>query len=210
MATESSNHDFLDLGIIRELLELPQDVRNQLAEALATLDETRRQSVLDMIAIVESPQASRHEKVQARDAIDEAFSVHSLRGDVDWPSSQESAFAESLRTSMKKKGITQKDLANRIGCTQPAISQMLNRKCRPQRQTIFKLADALGISPRDLWPDLDVTDILDTVAAAQQDQNMAPEEAEAYRRAIRLYEKFGFAAVRSAAKKPMVLMVRRL
>lgn len=29
-------------------------------------------------------------------------------------------------------------------------------------------------------------------------------------RAIRLYEKFGFAAVRSTAKKPMMLMVRRL
>jgi len=184
MATESSNHGFLDLGTIRELLKLPQDVRSQFANALATLDEKRLQNVLDMIAIVENPRASSHEKAQARDAIDEALSVQSLRGNVGWSSSQESAFAESLRTCMKKKGISQKDLANRIGCTQPAISQMLNRKCRPQRQTIFKLAEALGISPRDLWPDLDVTDILDTVAAAQQDQDMSPEEAEAYRRAM--------------------------
>jgi transcriptional regulator with XRE-family HTH domain len=98
--------------------------------------------------------------------------------------SQEAAFANKLRDLLKNKGLTQGDLASRVGCSQPAISQMLTRKCRPQRQTILKLAAALDVHPRELWPDLEVTDILDTVAAVQQTQEMSEAEAEAFRRAM--------------------------
>lgn len=98
--------------------------------------------------------------------------------------SQEKAFAEKLRELMKARAITQVELASRIGCTQPAISQMLKRQCRPQRRTILALADALNVSPRDLWEDLEVMDILDTVAAAQDEQQMSHLEADAIRRAL--------------------------
>ena len=61
---------------------------------------------------------------------------------------------------------------------------MLKRNCRPQKKTIVSLASALDVEPRDLWPDVDVTDILDTVAAVQQEQIMSEEEADAFRRAL--------------------------
>lgn len=69
-------------------------------------------------------------------------------------------------------------LADRAHCSQPAISQMLNRACRPQKKTILKLAEALNVEARDLWPDIDMVEALDAVAGFQQpDYVMTPAEA---------------------------------
>ena len=195
-----------DHSVIRQLFELSHDEQHKLGTVLATCDDSFRRLILDMIAIVENPRSTANDKARACAAIDEAIEAQyregapasSLRsrelsvveGDPEsncagrQTDSQEAAFACALRDLMKRKGVTQRDLAIRVGCTQPAISQMLNRQCRPQRQTILKLAEALDASPRQLWPDLEVADILDTVAAVQQDQDMTPEEADAYRHAM--------------------------
>lgn len=65
--------------------------------------------------------------------------------------SQDRTFAERLKATMDEKGMTQAQLASLIEVTQPAISMMLNRKCHPQRATVKKLADALGVAPSVLW-----------------------------------------------------------
>lgn len=65
---------------------------------------------------------------------------------------QEATFAERLRSLMDAKGITQSELAAKIGVGQPAVSMMLNRTCRPQRKTVEKIANALGVSTAELWP----------------------------------------------------------
>jgi lambda repressor-like predicted transcriptional regulator len=64
---------------------------------------------------------------------------------------QEQAFADRLKTAMQQKGMTQAQLAGRAGVQQPAISMMLNRNCRPQQRTVRKLAEALGVTPQELW-----------------------------------------------------------
>lgn len=66
--------------------------------------------------------------------------------------SRDAAFADRLREAMDDKNISQADLAQRIGVQQPAISMMLGRKCHPQRSTVQRLADALGIPSSQLWP----------------------------------------------------------
>jgi predicted XRE-type DNA-binding protein len=66
---------------------------------------------------------------------------------------QEATFAERLRGVMDRTGVTQSELAARIGVGQPAVSMMLNRTCRPQRKTIDKIAVALGVSATALWPE---------------------------------------------------------
>ena len=53
---------------------------------------------------------------------------------------------------MAATGMTQVELAEKVGIGQPAISMMLNRTCRPQKKTVQKLAAALGVAPVDLWP----------------------------------------------------------
>jgi len=103
-----------------------------------------------------------------------------LAREVQKMNAQEEAFALRLRELMDAKQISQRDLAERVGCSQPAISQMLRRMCRPQKRTILRLAEAFDVHPRDLWPDIEVADMLDAVASFQQDDyTMTPAEAEA-------------------------------
>lgn len=79
---------------------------------------------------------------------------------------------------METKRISQQELADLVGCSQPAISQMLNRSCRPQKKTILKIAEALQGQAQDLWPDIDVAEMLDAVASFQQ-SDYVMTEAEA-------------------------------
>jgi lambda repressor-like predicted transcriptional regulator len=65
---------------------------------------------------------------------------------------EEATFAERLRTVMHERGVTQVQLAERIGVGQSAIAMMLQRECRPQRRTVARMADALGVPPEQLWP----------------------------------------------------------
>jgi lambda repressor-like predicted transcriptional regulator len=65
---------------------------------------------------------------------------------------EEATFAARLAAFLKERSITQEELAARIGVGQPAISNLLNRQCRPQRRTVLRLAEALGVAPRELWP----------------------------------------------------------
>jgi len=64
----------------------------------------------------------------------------------------EATFAAKVQQIMTARGVTQADLAQKVGIGQPAISMMLNRTCRPQKKTIRRFADALEVSPSELWP----------------------------------------------------------
>jgi transcriptional regulator with XRE-family HTH domain len=101
-----------------------------------------------------------------------------LASEVEQMDSQEALFADRLRQIMKDKNITQQELAARIDCSQPAISQMLNRKCRPQRKTLDKIASALRVDVRELWPDLEMVAYMDEIAATESD-GYVMSEAEA-------------------------------
>jgi len=93
---------------------------------------------------------------------------------------QEAEFANRLNALMSHQRVTQTELADRIGCTERVISQMLSRRCRPQKTTIMKLAEALAVTPQDLWPKLEVAEILDATYSFQQpDGELSQAEAEA-------------------------------
>jgi transcriptional regulator with XRE-family HTH domain len=53
---------------------------------------------------------------------------------------------------MEAQGLSQAELAAKVGIGQPAVSMMLNRACRPQRKTVLRFAEALGVRPEELWP----------------------------------------------------------
>ncbi len=166
-----------------------------------------RRTLLSMLELIEAEETSFADRKRAastirsallqHDELKESFSFQlnhlelreaSRSRSVDYSASeldtQEAKFADRLKELMKARAITQSQLASRIGCSQPAISQMLNRQCRPQRSTILNLAAALDVEPHELWPNLDVTDILDTVAAVQEDSEMSATEADAIRRTL--------------------------
>lgn len=166
-----------------------------------------RQTALGMLRIVEDPNSTREEVVRACSMIRKAFNVAESREhyatviasseectaarnamedrNESRLDAQEFAFWDKVLQLMGSRSITQMQLAERLDSTQPAVSQMLKRRCRPQRSTIVGLANAFGVAPQELWPDLEVTDILDTVAAFHQEQPMSESESEAIRRSLR-------------------------
>lgn len=129
-------------------------------------------SVREMIEIIESPDSEPDERQMALHTVaeilfpelpaasatieylDECAREHQPDGaaaarELD---AEEASFAQRLRAVMERRGLTQSELAARAGVGQPAISMMLGRQCRPQRRTILKLAEALGVEPQELWP----------------------------------------------------------
>lgn len=196
----------VDIRAVRWLLQMPMAHRRRFLAALAECSDDVQTTVMRMIELVENPNSTGLERERAANTIRDALELQPFQhhdgmdlaeGEADAAArdpevdriaqrmdSQESAFWARVCELLKNKSLTQAEVASRIGCSQPAISQMLNRRCRPQRQTILKLAEALDVHPRELWPDLEVTDILDTVAAVQEAQTMSQAEAEAFRRAL--------------------------
>lgn len=75
-----------------------------------------------------------------------------MRQVVEAMNAEEATFAERLQQIMAERNLTQVALAEMVGLQQPAISNMLRRQCRPQRQTVLRFAEALGIEPSELWP----------------------------------------------------------
>jgi lambda repressor-like predicted transcriptional regulator len=134
---------------IREMLEILNDPN--------TDDDDRDSTLITLAdALFFNPNDGKLgidlEELEKREAehSDEARNVVET---MDW---EEAAFATRLREAMQKEGVNQEELAAKIGIGQPAVSNMLNRQCRPQRRTVLRLANALHVAPDALWPDFKV------------------------------------------------------
>jgi transcriptional regulator with XRE-family HTH domain len=156
-----------------------------------------------MLGVLKNPQATSNERQRALMTLADALSLNpdengeygleivrseagaaerhpALAREVEKMNSQEAAFAMRLEELMASRQISQSELAQRIGCSQPAISQMLRRKSRPQKKTILKLAEALNVAAQELWPEIEVSNMLDAVVDFQKpDYVMTEAEAKA-------------------------------
>jgi lambda repressor-like predicted transcriptional regulator len=130
---------------IRDLLEILSD---------PSTDEDDRDSILMTLADALFPDPHDGKLGMDLEESEDLGAGYSeeMRANVKEMEQEEEAFASRLRSIMESRQVTQEQLAARIGVGQPAISNMLNRQCRPQRRTVFRLADALGVAPGDLWP----------------------------------------------------------
>ncbi len=157
---------------------LPAPERKCFLGRLAECSDAVQHVVIRLLAVIKNPDTAPAERKRALSAIADALFLSPEETDGGCP--QEAAFAQRLRELMEAKRISQQELAERAHCSQPAISQMLKRACRPQKKTILKLAEALNVEARDLWPDIEVAEALDAVAGFQQpDYVMTPVEAQA-------------------------------
>ncbi|HTN75162.1 MAG TPA: helix-turn-helix transcriptional regulator [Pirellulaceae bacterium] len=158
--------------LLEWLQALPESARQRFAGVLSEDHDGTQQLVTSLLDVVKNPESTAAERQQALRSISQAlFSPDS---------SQQATFAQRLRELMEAKQISQQELAGRAGCSQPAISQLLQRECRPRKNTILKLAAALQVSPQALWPDMEAAELLDAVADFQQDGYvMTTEEARA-------------------------------
>jgi lambda repressor-like predicted transcriptional regulator len=132
--------------VVRDMLDVLNDPET---------DEDDRQMALATLAEALFPQYHNGELGLDYEASEEeaASKFPEFREVVDELNREESTFADNLDRIMREKGISQTDLAKGIGVGQPAISNMLSRNCRPQRRTIQRLSEALGVKPDDLWPE---------------------------------------------------------
>jgi len=146
----------------------------RLLHAFAECSDVMQEGVKAMLRIVFSEDSTEDEKAMALHTVadilfsnpykgqlgmdlqesedDAASEFPEMRDIVDLLNAEESAFADRLRELMEARGLTQCQLAAKIGVGQPAISNMLKRECRPQMRTVARLAEALGVQPSELWP----------------------------------------------------------
>ena len=59
-------------------------------------------------------------------------------------------FPENIRKQIKKKNITQKQLANDVGMTEVIVSWWVNGKAHPTMKAAVKLAEYFGCGVDDL------------------------------------------------------------
>jgi predicted XRE-type DNA-binding protein len=128
-------------------------------------------AIRDMVKIVHSDDATTDEREGALATIAEALFPKKFNGilGIDLEECPHNAgqeaketlkrmdregatFSDRLAALLEAKDMTQEELAEAIGVGQPAVSMMLNRSCRPQRRTVEKIANALKVSPEDVWP----------------------------------------------------------
>jgi transcriptional regulator with XRE-family HTH domain len=65
----------------------------------------------------------------------------------------ERAIGTAIRAARVAASLSMTALAERCGISQPYLSQLENGKGSPSINTLYKLANALGVSPQDLLPD---------------------------------------------------------
>ena len=58
---------------------------------------------------------------------------------------------DNIKDVMKRKKISQQDLAKRMSTTQPYVSQLLNRTINPTIETLEKIASALDVPVKDFF-----------------------------------------------------------
>lgn len=118
------------------------------------VEEDVRSMALSTVYEALFPEPSPFDGMMGVDLVDlERFATGEACAAVEEMDREEATFAERLRAAMEAKGLTQAQLAHAIGVGQPAISNLLNRQCRPQTRTVAKVAEALGMETDELWPE---------------------------------------------------------
>jgi predicted XRE-type DNA-binding protein len=146
--------------IVLALADCDEELREDAIElfkqlASGELDQEQQFATTALLAEILFPN-SDHKGVPGLD-LAEAEEIASkvdpeAQGILERMDKEEAGFAQRLRDIMEEKGMTQAQLAELVGIGQPAISMMLNRSCRPQRKTVLRFAEALGIPAETLWP----------------------------------------------------------
>ena len=196
--TPDTPQDRCDSFLLDQLHSLTVEEQNAFHRALLECSNEIKKDALALVAIINDPNSNPGDRGRSMHTLLDQLRIlrddegrygmdlvssesgaaeryPALQREVDKMDSQESEFAERLRALMNDRHISQRQLADQLGCSQPAISQMLNRKCRPQRRTLEKLAGVFEVDMRELWPDIEVMDALDSVAAFQQDDQIMSE-----------------------------------
>jgi predicted XRE-type DNA-binding protein len=146
--------------IVLAFVQCDEELRaeaHELFKALASgkLDEEQRVATTALLAEILFPNADCDGLPGLDLAEAEQMSAQvnpEAKDTLDRMDAEEAAFAKRVQQLMEAKNMTQAQLASAVGIGQPAVSMMLNRACRPQKKTVLRIAEALGVGPEELWP----------------------------------------------------------
>ncbi len=145
---------------LRAYLECSDEIQSEIRELLDVLNDPETDEDdcdMTLFTLADALFPNPHDDKLGMDLEEserlDASQSDEMRQAVDEMNREEDTFAQRLRKLMDERGMTQTTLAEHIGIGQSAISNMLHRQCRPQRRTVIRLAEALDVSPDDLWPD---------------------------------------------------------
>lgn len=114
-------------------------------------DEGDRREIA--LSILEHVAPAGYFKADDAVTLDEwAESDHRTLDAVNRLAKQKRAFASRVRRLAARRSMTQSQLAERLGVTQPTVAAILSGQHRPQPKTIQKLADTLATTVDELWP----------------------------------------------------------
>lgn len=68
-------------------------------------------------------------------------------------------FIKETKRLMDERGMSQKDLAEKSGITEPSVSRYLAGKRTPRFDVVINFAKALGVKPGDLLPESEHSDL---------------------------------------------------
>ncbi len=117
-------------------------------ERLRTLDDASRADAERLTRVANDPQ----EAVAERNAAVAALARYLFPAGACAKPVGES-FGERVDALMRERGLNQRDLAAALGMHESAVYVMISRRCRkPWRRSVKRVADALGMTPAELWP----------------------------------------------------------
>lgn len=84
---------------------------------------------------------------------------------------------ENLKTIMKEKGVTSKELAERVGVSQVHISYILNNKRDPSIDLLEKIANVLNVSVSDFYLEKNLESQVDSdIVRIERARSKMPQE----------------------------------
>jgi lambda repressor-like predicted transcriptional regulator len=160
--------------ITQEIEKLELLKHAKILQAYLECSSEIQEGIREMLEIINDPNVDSDDRAMALNTLADALFPHphngklgmdleeseregaaysdEMREAVEAMNEEEATFADRLQKIMQERNLTQTALAQLVGLQQPAISNMLRRQCRPQRQTVLRFAEALGVDPDELWP----------------------------------------------------------
>src|SRR5262245_54662540 len=100
-------------------------------------------------------------------------------------------FADSLRALLEERGVSQRELARRLGITAQAVNSWLNAGIIPARERVERVEDELAVEPRGSLLDqagysTDGPQTLTAEALIRADPHILPEDKRAVLHILRI------------------------
>lgn len=93
-----------------------------------------------------------------------------------------SDFAERLGALLEERGMTQLELAARVGVTRAAMSRYVSGEREPRFVTLVRIAEELGVHVDDLLAT--TGDVVETALRVVARTQLSPEQKAQFRKAI--------------------------